>query len=227
MKKRISREKLGGKKSRSDMILKNMLLSLMMNGKFETTSARAKVFKQYANKELSYSLSVEGGSIKNRIVGRVTSDKCADLLLLYREFRGGSVPTGDSFILSMKTRYRDGDNAEMTEVTLIDRDAFLKFVESKKPKAKKKKKSTPAKSKSKKEDSKAKKETENVDKEKKVEEKEKKDTSQDVKPKDSGKAPPKKKEGFFDQLSGRILGRKVSGPEGAGKKGRSTARSGI
>ena len=102
----------------------------------------------------------------------------------------------------------------MGEVVLVNGDEYLKYLESIKPKKKKSKPKSTKKSTGKKED-------------KKKDDK-KKDLEEAPGPKkEDPKAPQPKGKGLFSNLGGRILGRKVQGPEAGGKKGRSTARSGI
>ena len=217
MKKRVSLIRVNTKKSHSDSILRNLLYSLLLHGKVETTSSRAKKFKRYADRELSYALTVEGESVKNSVVRHVGSMQVSELLLAYRacfKSTGEEIHGGRTSL--HKTRNRDGDNSEMTEVVLINFAEFAKYLEKIRPKKikKKKAKKVPAKK--------------EVSGKKEVIEKKKEPIkkSEPSQPK-SEAAPPEKRKGFLAGLRGRILGRKVRGPELGGNKGRSTARSGI
>jgi large subunit ribosomal protein L17 len=221
MKKRVFRKRMNGKRSRSDAMLRNMLYSLLSEGKVETTTGRARMLKRYADKEMSYAVKITSNAPVNTIESHVGSPKAAQLLKSYRDFsdkQGLEAEGGMTTII--KTRFRDGDNAEMSELKLIHADDFAKYLDSIKPKRKKKR--TSRRMKSKKEDkgkkSEAKKDAED-----------KKEQKKDRTPKPTKEAgvPDKKKQGIISNIRGRILGRKVTGPEGPGKKGRSTARSGI
>jgi large subunit ribosomal protein L17 len=220
MKKRVFRKRVNGKKSRSDAILRNMLLSLLSEGKVETTTSRARILKRYADREIAHAVSMPGNVVESSIERHVGSPKAAALLTSYRDFcdKQNTDITG-SRVRILKTYFRKGDNAEMSELTLIDAGEFMKYLDSIKPKRKKKR--AAKRMKSKKEDTGGKSEAKKEAEEKKSEKKERT-------PKPS-KEPgvPERKEGFLNNIRGRILGRKVQGPETQGKKGRSTARSGI
>lgn len=218
MKKRVSRIRVNTKKSRSDMMLRNMLRSLLTHGKVETTQSRAKTLKRFADKEIAYAVKIEGNNVKNQITSHVGEPYVTEMLLKYREYHAKSGGEIKGSVTSLyKTRVRDGDNAEMAEVVLLDADGFYKYMESTQPKKKKKAKPKPTK--------------------KPTETKENKDEKKEKKSKDKKKEPsprpqekkgvPRERKGLFSGLGGRILGRKVQGPETGGKQGRSTARSGI
>ncbi len=208
MKKGVKRTKLNMKKQRSDNVLRNMLRSLLSSGNVETTYARARGLKRFANSQLNYCFKVNPESELNRVVSRIGDKKLALLALDYIDFaknQGNEI--GTSFASVVRTRYRAGDNSEMAMVALLDFEDFAKEMLEKKPKKKPKKK-------------------------KKVQKKTKKDKKKEaetkgarkgekVKPKDE-----EKKDGFLSKLGGKLLGRKVDAPN-VDKTGRARGRSGI
>lgn len=221
MKKRVFRKRLNGKRSRSDAMLRSMLYGLLSEGKVETTTARARVLKRHADRELAYAIKVMGNSPENMIEVHAGTPNIAKLLYSYREFSDkNGIDAEGGMTTIVKTRFRDGDNAEMSELKLLEAEAFMKYLDSIKPKRKKKRASRKTKSKK---DSKSGK----TSKEKEVEAKKDVKKERTPKPKEETGKPDTQNEGFISNIRGRILGRKVTGPEGAGKKGRSTARSGI
>ena len=248
MKKRQTRIRVNAKKSHSDLMLRSLLLSLLEYGKVETTQSRVRALKQYADKELSYCVGLEGPMLKNRLSKRVGTMKTVQLLILYRTFlRENKDLTARSGLTSIvKTRFRAGDNAMLQEISLVGCEKFLAFVQAKKlvkkRSAKKALKKPVSKSKVTKKESEvpspemvtAKKESE-APKQKsdtavdtgKAKKKEKKKRESEKKDMAGRRAVPGGRPSFLSQIGGRILGRKVKGPEIANKSGRSTARSGI
>lgn len=219
MKKRVFRKRVNGKKSRSDAMLRSLLLSLLSEGKVETTTSRARILKRYADRKIAYAVSMPGNSGERLIERNVGSPKTAALLASYRDFSDKqNTEIAGSRVCILKTHFRKGDNAEMSEVKLVDAGEFMEYLDSIKPKRNKK---AAKRMKSKKADV-----VEKTELKKKAEEKKREKKERIPRPaKESGV--PERKEGFLNNIRGRILGRKVQGPETQGKKGRSTARSGI
>lgn len=234
MKKRLSKVKLNRKKSHSDLELRNLLRSLVLNGQIETVSARAKKLKSYTARAISICLNSEENNVRRIVYSKYGDRVLAENLCAYADYiKGKESDRKSGFVSVIKTRFRDGDNSEMSEVSLLGFDDFVKSLESKKPVRKTKKKTvTTKKSKVKKpekEEKKAEKAAKPVKKEKQEAKPKEKTPSEKLgaKKKDEGKPSiPQKKEGFLNRLRGRLLGRKVTGPN-VGGGDRTRARSGL
>lgn len=218
MKKRVKRTRLNKKKSHSDLLLRNLLLSLLDRGSLKTTDGRAKVLKRYAEKELAYALNVTGDHVENRINKRIGNKRTVTLLLLYRQFMSdqGKKAQG-GLITSQLAGFRSGDNARTVRLSIADGEQFRAFVQKKEAKVTKRKPRKPAR---------------------KVEQAKPEKPASKQAPKKAEPTPrkplvpekpeiPQKREGFLAGLRGRLLGRKVSDPSATGRRDRSTARSGI
>lgn len=218
MKKRVSRIRVNTKKSHSDAMLKNMLQSLLRFGKVETTSARAKMLKRFADREIAYALSAKGTVVKNQLESRLGGAGGVSLMISYVNLlkeKKDRVKDG-SYVKIMKTRFRSGDNAEMSEVILSEYEDLKKAMEAEEKKQRVAKKKSPRK--------KAKPtEKKKVDDKKELKEEKKPASKKSKVPETEA---PKKQGGLLDRLGGRILGRQVR-PDAGGQRGRSTARSGI
>ena len=121
---------LGRKKAHRDALLSNMTISLIMHKRINTTLAKAKALRIYAeplinrakkddmaNRRLVFSMLQNKEAIKE-LFGTI-ADKIADR------------PGGYTRIL--KTGHRLGDNAEMCFIELVDfNEAMLKSKEEKK-----------------------------------------------------------------------------------------------
>lgn len=229
------------RKSRSDLQMKTMFLSLLQNGAIKTTSGRAKQLKRFADREIGYAVRLDGNALKNRLASRAGVGTPTQSLLNVREFYQQKEKTPVSgYVSIVKVGFRGGDNAEMSEISLIDREPYLSFVQAKVKKASKAKKPkkpsrqpvTPAKTKVKEQETQsAKKGATAVEKKaqpaaKPPKKAQPKSQATSVKPEEKTPPAAPERQNFLDQIRGRILGRKVR-PGMPGRKGRSTARSGI
>lgn len=241
MKKRYSRIRVNTKTSHSDSMLRNMLLSLLENGKVVTTLNRAKMLKRYADKELSYAVKSAMSNPKQQVTEHSGHSKLSKRLLQYRSFTlDKKLEPNGSFTSSVNVGFRAGDNARTLEIGLLSFQEFASYLDSNKPKKKPAKKVTTQKTlevKDKKTKTPAKAvETQISAEPKSKQAKKTKDTKKSAKKKSessdaqSATKPAvipqiEKRENFFSRIGGRILGRRVQGPNN--QKGRSTARSGI
>ncbi|MBN2100862.1 hypothetical protein JW710_03140 [Candidatus Dojkabacteria bacterium] len=220
MKKGISKRKLNNKSGHSKILLRNMFSSLVKYGKIETVSAKAKILKSFADDQLSFCAKSEGRTRKLALQRRLASNKASEMVCKYSDFVKANDPEKIAgFVSIVRTRFRDGDNSEMSEVSLYLFEDFLKsFEKDRKPKArktvKKPKKATP-KQPAKESTAKTQKKGKTVPKK---EEKKPKSTAEPVK---------ERKEGLLAMLRGRLLGRKNIDTRASDNKVRTRARSGI
>lgn len=217
MKKRISRIRVNKKKSHSDALLRNQLLSLLSEGAVVTTSARAKVLVRFADREITYARSLERAVVENSLAKRLHYPKVVDRMKAYMAFLSDD-DTQRNYTSIVKVGFRSGDNAELSEVELYKGDDFKKMLSASMPKKKRKSTRKPASDKAKTE--KRSLVQDGTSQSKKSQKKEKSSPKE-------GTVPDQKKKGLFNSIGGRILGRKVRTPDSVGKGGRSTARSGI
>jgi len=116
MYKRNRVKKLGRTKSHRDSLIRNQIRSLLTKGSIKTTSAKAKVLRSKVSKFLFRMESLNNGDNKviyNREVEAVTGkgtlkDNVAKVLA-----------NGNLGVSIVKIGFRDGDNAEVSKVTLL------------------------------------------------------------------------------------------------------------
>src|SRR5918998_5434305 len=99
-------------------LLRNMAMSLFRHGRIETTTAKAKELRPYAEKLIT--LAKRGDLHAKRLVARSIQDR--DVLVLLFDQIGpkmGERPGGQTRIL--KTGFRQGDGAETALIELVDR----------------------------------------------------------------------------------------------------------
>lgn len=127
MYKKMGIKKLGRTASHRKSLKKNLVRSLFANGKVETTTPKAKVLKGHASSVLAKYTTMNDGLVKRREVESYLG-KGKALENFQQAMNDKNVK-----ISIVKTRFRDGDNAEMSRVTLVG----LKKAEKKKTSAKK------------------------------------------------------------------------------------------
>lgn len=115
MYKRVKIKKLGKKKSHRKLLIRNLLKSLFENGYVETTSPKAKVLKAEAESAMVRFESMPNGVQKNDKMKLIFGKEVA--LDRFKESL-----TKDVTVSIVKTRFRDGDKAEMSKVSLIGLD---------------------------------------------------------------------------------------------------------
>lgn len=113
MYKRSGIKKLGKKKSHREAMINNLLRSLFTNGKVETTSPKAKVLRGAAESLIGKVRGAKDDLVLSRdlrvIVG---NDEVAELVRAYS--------AGEGRVSIAKIGFRDGDNAQISKVTLMD-----------------------------------------------------------------------------------------------------------
>lgn len=112
MYKRQRIKKLGRKTAHRKSLKMNLVRSLFANGRVETTTPKAKVLKGHASSVLAKYMRMSNGLVKRREMETYLGEGKA-----LENFM--KAMTGDVKIGLVKTRFRDGDNAEMSRVSLI------------------------------------------------------------------------------------------------------------
>jgi large subunit ribosomal protein L17 len=213
MKKRVSKRKLNAKASHSRSMLKNLLESLLTYGKIETTVARAKALKSYADEQIGYAVSLNVKKDFNPMIKKTGNEKTAILLRDFAEYiKKQNKKNNTGYTSLVRTRYRKGDDAMMAEITIL---GFEDFIKSSKRVVKKTPKKVTKKS--------VKPET------KKAVSKTRKKVESGGQKQESAPALPdnqEKKSNVFTQLGDRFMGRKNQGPK-TGSQQRARSRSGI
>jgi large subunit ribosomal protein L17 len=113
MYKRIKRKKLGRKKTHRESLIRNLLRSLFASNYVVTTTAKAKVLKQEAS-----SLIDKGKNVKDEVSFRRKLQSILgkdELVKKYLEYIKKE-KVGVTFV---RVGFRDGDNAEMSKVSLL------------------------------------------------------------------------------------------------------------
>lgn len=110
---------LGRTDSHREALLRNMATSLFRHGRIQTTTAKAKELRPFAERLIT--LAKRGDLHARRLAARRIQDK----EVLYRLFsaigpRFAERPGGYTRIL--KTGFRQGDGAETALIELVDRD---------------------------------------------------------------------------------------------------------
>ena len=122
---------LGRKKAHREAMLANMTISLIMHKRINTTLAKAKALRMYA--EPLINRAKDDNMSNRRLVFSYLQNKYA-VTELFREIaqKIGDRPGGYTRIL--KTGNRLGDNAQMCFIELVDyNEAMLKAKDEKKP----------------------------------------------------------------------------------------------
>jgi large subunit ribosomal protein L17 len=104
--------------SHREALLRNMATSLFQHGRIETTTAKAKELRPFAERLIT--LAKRGDLHARRLAGRKIQDK--DVLhVLFSAIgpRFSERPGGYTRVL--KTGFRQGDGAEMALIELVDR----------------------------------------------------------------------------------------------------------
>ena len=118
MRHRNKGRQLSRTSSHREALLRNMAISLFRHGRIETTTAKAKELRPFAEKLIT--LAKRGDLHARRLAGR----KIADQEVLHGLFatiapRFAERPGGYTRVL--KTGFRQGDGAEMALIELVDR----------------------------------------------------------------------------------------------------------
>ena len=133
MRHRNSGRKLGRNSSHRTALFNNLVTSLLLHGRIETTEAKAKELRSYADSTINWALSVndllaKGASAttaeKARIVharrmARQTVKTADALNRLFSEIGPHFASRKGGFTRILKTRVRKGDAAPMAFVELV------------------------------------------------------------------------------------------------------------
>jgi large subunit ribosomal protein L17 len=111
MKKRVKKKKLGRKASHRKSMMNNLFRSLVMHGSIETTTVKAKALKSFAESLLNKY------SEKNINNLRKIKPILKDSEIVKAFFELGT--KGVSSVRVIRTRFRDGDKAEMSRVEFV------------------------------------------------------------------------------------------------------------
>lgn len=112
MYKRVKKSKLGVKASHRDSLRKNLLRSLVQKGSVVTTTPKAKVLKMDASALIEKGKKSDNLDIRRSIQDILGNNLLSKKLVEYV----GKEKTGVKIV---KVGFRDGDNAEISKVTLI------------------------------------------------------------------------------------------------------------
>ena len=124
--------------SHRQAMLANMAISLIMHKRITTTLAKAKALKKYV--EPMITRSKDDTTNSRRVVFRNLQDKYA-VTELFKEI---SVKVGDrpgGYTRIIKTGFRQGDNAQMCFIELVDYDENMAKTAAKKTRTRRSKKS--------------------------------------------------------------------------------------
>ncbi len=114
MRKRIKVKQLGKKKSHRDLMFRNQIRDLIIHGRLVTTTPKAKELKKRMQKLLAKIASTDDKLVVRRTLSPILKDKrLIDKFIAYTSKEGYAVTT-------VRVGYRDGDNAQMTRVTLLN-----------------------------------------------------------------------------------------------------------
>jgi large subunit ribosomal protein L17 len=101
-------------------LLRNMSLSLFRHGRIETTEAKAKELRPFAEKLIT--LAKRGDLHSKRLAARHIHDR--DVLVRLFDLIGPAAATrAGGYTRILKTGFRQGDGAETALIELVDRPA--------------------------------------------------------------------------------------------------------
>jgi large subunit ribosomal protein L17 len=116
MYKRIKRHRLGRKKSHRESLMRNLLRSLFDNNYLVTTSVKAKVLKQEATALIERGKEKGDETQFRRKLKDILGKE--SLISKYKEY----LKKDKVGVTLVKVGFRDGDNTEMSRVSLIGMD---------------------------------------------------------------------------------------------------------
>jgi large subunit ribosomal protein L17 len=101
-------------------LLRNMALSLFRHGRIETTTAKAKELRPFAEKLIT--LAKRGDLHSKRLAARDIHDRGV-LVRLFDQIGPASATRPGGYTRILKTGFRQGDGAETALIELVDRPA--------------------------------------------------------------------------------------------------------
>ncbi len=109
---------LGRTDSHKEALLRNMATSLFQHGRIETTTAKAKELRPFAEKLIT--LARRGDLHARRLAARHIQDK-AVLASLFSVLGPRFAERAGGYTRILKTGFRQGDGAETALIELVDR----------------------------------------------------------------------------------------------------------
>jgi len=119
MRHRKEGRKLGRTSSHREAMLRNMTVSLLQHERIETTTAKAKELRPYAERLIT--LAKRGDLHSRRLAARKVEDAGA-LAKLFDSIGPRYAERAGGYTRVLKTGFRKGDGAEMALVELVDRE---------------------------------------------------------------------------------------------------------
>jgi large subunit ribosomal protein L17 len=101
-------------------LLRNLALSLFRHGRIETTTAKAKELRPFAEKLIT--LAKRGDLHSKRLAARDIHDRDV-LVRLFDKIGPASATRPGGYTRILKTGFRQGDGAETALIELVDRPA--------------------------------------------------------------------------------------------------------
>ena len=101
-------------------LLRNMSLSLFRHGRIETTEAKAKELRPFAEKLIT--LAKRGDLHSKRLAARHIQDREV-LVRLFDQIGPAAATRAGGYTRILKTGFRQGDGAETALIELVDRPA--------------------------------------------------------------------------------------------------------
>jgi len=99
-------------------LLRNMALSLFRHGRIETTEAKAKELRPFAEKLIT--LAKRGDLHSKRLAARDVQDRDV-LVRLFDQIGPANAERAGGYTRILKTGFRQGDGAETALIELVDR----------------------------------------------------------------------------------------------------------
>jgi large subunit ribosomal protein L17 len=111
---------LGRTSEHKEALLRNMATSLFRHGRIETTTAKAKELRPFAEKLIT--LAKRGDLHSKRLAARHIQDRDT-LVQLFDKIGPASATRVGGYTRILKTGFRQGDGAETALIELVDRPA--------------------------------------------------------------------------------------------------------
>lgn len=111
---------LGRTSEHKQALLRNMAMSLFRHGRIETTEAKAKELRPFAEKLIT--LAKRGDLHSKRLAARHIHDRDV-LVRLFDAIGPAAAERAGGYTRILKTGFRQGDGAETALIELVDRPA--------------------------------------------------------------------------------------------------------
>ena len=113
----VNKTKLGRTKSHKEAMLRNMITSLILYGKIETTLAKARYLRSNVEKLITRA-KIED-SVHNRRIARKTVQNKEALIKLFTEIGPKFKNRNGGYTRIIKTGFRKGDNSPMAIIEIL------------------------------------------------------------------------------------------------------------